>query len=149
MQRLQRLSYVCTSAHAEAEAQQIRSARDVAALAQKRYYELLFTNGLICGRSRELDEQFAELLPAEEDFLPQLPDMKDLYADFYNEMAELTKNVVCASCGCLDHHLHKFTSLSVHDRSLRCLRVDPSLVPFDFKSGTITAPDDSNIMINP
>lgn len=72
--RLQRLSYVRMSARAEAEAGRIRSARDVAALAQKRYHFLFTNSGLICGRLRELDKQFAELLQAEEDFPPQLPD---------------------------------------------------------------------------
>ena len=64
-------------------------------MAQKRY-DFLFTNELNHGRIRELDEQFTELLQAEEEFPPQLPDMKDLHADFYNEMTELTRNVVCA-----------------------------------------------------
>src|SRR5579859_5100339 len=107
MQRLQCISYVRTSARVEAESRWIRTAREVAALAQKRY-NFLFTNALNCVRLRELDEQFDELLQAEEEFPPQLPDMKDLYADFYNEMTELTKNVVWASCGCIDHHLGKF-----------------------------------------
>src|SRR5579859_5361467 len=146
-QRLQRISYVRTSARAEAESRRIQTAREVAALAQNRY-NFLFTNGLNRVRLRELDEQFADLLQAEEEFLPQLPDMKDLYADFYNEMTELTKNVVCASCGCIDHHLGKFTSVSVDDASLHLLQVDPSLVPFDFKSG-ITTLDESHIMIDP
>jgi len=116
-------------------------------LAQKRY-NFLFTNGLNRVRLRELDEQFADLLQAEEEFPPQLPDMKDLYADFYNEMTELTKNVVCASCGCIDHYLGKFTSVSVDDAALHLLQVDPSLVPFDFKSSIATL-DESHIMIDP
>jgi hypothetical protein len=74
--------------------------------------------------------------------------MKDLYTDFYDGMTELTKNVVCTSCGCIDHHLREFTSVSVNDASLDCLRVDPSLVPFDFNSG-ITTLDESHIMIDP
>src|SRR2546421_11314876 len=81
-------------------------------------------------------------------FPPQLPDMKDLYADFYNGMMELTKNVVCASCGCIDHYLGEFTSVSVNDASLRHLQVDPAVVPFNFKSG-ITTPDESHVMIDP
>jgi hypothetical protein len=116
-------------------------------LAQKRY-NLLFTNGLNRVRLRELDERFAELLQAEEEFPAQLPDMKDLYTDFYNEMTELTKNIVCVSCGCIDRHLGKFTSVSVDDASLHLLQVDRSLVPFDFKSG-ITTLDESHIMIDP
>src|SRR5579859_3421612 len=147
MQRLQRISYVRTSARVEAESRRIRTAREVAALAQKRY-NFLFTNGLNRVRLRELDEQFAELLQAEEEFPPQLPDMKDLYADFYKEMTELTKNMVCGSCGCIGHHLGDFTSVSVNDASLHLLQVDPSLVPFDFKSG-ITTLDESHIMIDP
>src|SRR5579859_4017145 len=89
-QRLQRKSYVRTSARAEAQSRWIRSAEDVAALARKRY-NFLFTNGLNGVKLRELDEQFADLIQAEEEFPPQLPDMKDLYADFYNEMMELTR----------------------------------------------------------
>src|SRR5579859_1979324 len=131
------MSYVCTSAQAEAESRRIRTTGEVAALAQKRY-NFLFTNGLNHVRLRELDEQFAELLQVEEEFPAQLPDMKDLYTDFYNEMTELTKNMVCVSCGCIDHHLGKFTSISVDDTSLHLLQVDPSLVPFDFKSGIKT-----------
>jgi Lon protease-like protein len=63
-------------------------------LTQKRY-NFLLTNGLNRVRLRELDEGFTELLRAEEEFPAQLPDMKDLYTDFYNEMTELTKNIVC------------------------------------------------------
>src|SRR5579859_4579750 len=118
-----------------------------AALARKRY-NFLFTNGLNCVRLRELDDRFAELLHAEEEFPPQLPVVKDLYADFYKEMTELTKNVVCGSCGCIGHHLGDFTSVSVNDATLHHLRVDPSLVPFDFKTG-ITTLDKSHIMIDP
>jgi hypothetical protein len=75
-QRLQRISYVRTSARAEKESRRIRDAREVASLAQKRYQH--FRNKLNRGRLRELDDRFAELLQAEEVFPPQLPDMKDL-----------------------------------------------------------------------
>src|SRR5579859_6085003 len=146
-QRLQRISYVRTSARAEAQSRRIRSAEEVAALARKRY-NFLFTSGLNCVRLRELDDRFAKLLHAEEEFPPQLPDVKDLYADFYKEMTELTKNVVCGSCGCIGHHLGDFTSVSINDATLHHLRVDPSLVPFDFKTG-ITTLDESHIMIDP
>src|SRR5579859_1525593 len=146
-QRLQCKSYVRTSARADAELRRIRTAVEVAALAQKRY-NLLFTNRLNRVRLRELDDRFAELLQAEEEFPPQLPDMKALYADFYNEMTELTRNMVCTSCGCIDHDLREFTSVSVNDTSLHRLRVDPSLVPFDFKDGIPTL-NDYYIMIDP
>jgi hypothetical protein len=41
----------------------------------------------------------AELLQAEEEFPSMLPHTKDLYADFYNEMMDLTKNIVCKDKG--------------------------------------------------
>jgi hypothetical protein len=73
--------------------------------------------------------------------------MKNVYADFYNEMTGLTKNIVCASCGCIDHPVNKFISISVDDSCLRLLHADPSLVPFDFRSGNTTL-DESHIMID-
>ena len=78
----------------------------------------------------------------------QLPDMKDLYTDFYNGMMELTKNVVCASCGRIDHYLGEFASVSIDDASLHHLQVDPAINPFNFESG-ITTLDESHIVIHP
>lgn len=73
--------------------------------------------------------------------------MKSLYTDFYNEMTSLTRNLVCASCGCIEHHLRYFEILSVCDASLRHLVVDPSLVPFSFTS-SIAELDNLHIMID-
>jgi hypothetical protein len=88
-------------------------------------------------------------LKREEEFPPELPDMKSLYTDFYNEMTGLTRlNLVCASCGCIEHHLRNFEILSVCDASLRHLTVDPSLVPFNFTS-SIARLDNLHIMIDP
>ena len=101
-----------------------------------------------CLRLKELDDKFAELLQQEEQFPPELPDMKTLYSNFYNEMTDLAKNLVCASCGCIDHHIGKFEELSIVDTSLRHLHVDPSIVPFSFSSG-ISQLDEQNIMIDP
>jgi len=67
---------------------------------------------------KDLIEDFAELLQLEAEFPPDLPDMKTLYADFYNEMMDISKNLVCASCGCIDHHIDKFKMLSIDDASL-------------------------------
>ena len=47
-------------------------------------------------------------------------------------MTELAKNFVCASCGCLDHDLGNFNSVSVNDPSLSHLQVDSSLISFNF-----------------
>jgi len=98
---------------------------------------------------KDLNKDFAELLQLEAEFPPDLPDMKTLYADFYNEMTDLAKNLVCASCGCIDHHIDKFETLSVDDASdLQCLHVEPSLVPFDFSSG-VSQLDNLQLMIDP
>jgi hypothetical protein len=61
---------------------------------------------------------------------------------------DVTKNIVCASCGCIDHHQDKFTSLCLDNSSLRLLQVNPSVVPFDFGLG-IPSLDEANIMIDP
>ena len=74
--------------------------------------------------------------------------MKSLYIDFYNEMTDLTTNLVCASCGCIEHHLRIFEILSVCDASLHHLTMDPSLIPFNFTFG-IAEFDDLHIMIDP
>jgi len=63
-------------------------------------------------------------------------------------MTGLTRNLVCASCDCIEHHLRNFEILSVCDASLRRLTVDPSLVPFNFTSG-IAELDNLHIMIDP
>ena len=97
---------------------------------------------------KDLDEDFVNLLHTKEHFPPTFPDMKMLYTDFYNDMMDLTINIVCASCGCIDHHPTNFEKVSVDDASLRLLEVDPSLVPFNCKSG-ISILDSLDIMIDP
>jgi len=68
---------------------------------------------LICFRLKDLDEDFFDMIQAEEAFPPDLPDMKTMYTNFYNEMSDLTRNIVCASCGCIDHHVNAFTSVPI------------------------------------
>ena len=97
---------------------------------------------------RDLDDDFDELLHREEEFPPPLPDTKTLYTDFYTEMTDLTKNLVCASCGCINHRSDQFATVPVDDASLGHLHVEPSLVPFDFSSG-VSQLDHLNIMIDP
>ena len=74
--------------------------------------------------------------------------MKALYSHFYDEIVKFAGNSVCGSCGCIDHDPRRFDLVSVNDDSLRTLRVDPSLIPFDFSSGTADI-DDQHIMIDP
>jgi len=125
----------------------MRLADEAATLAERRYkhYSPIVTN---CFRLKELDDKFAELLQQEEQFPPELPDVKTLYTNFYNETTDLAKNLVCASCGCIDHRIGEFEELSIVDTSLRYLHVDPSIVPFSFSSG-ISLLNEPNIMIDP
>jgi hypothetical protein len=87
---------------------------------------------------------YANLLQLEEEFSPQLPDTRTLYVDYHNRIMDLAKNLVCASCGCIDHDTAHFTTIPVLNASLLKLQVDPSLVPFDFTTG-----DNLHIMIDP
>jgi hypothetical protein len=96
----------------------------------------------------DLDEEFTELLKRKEELPPEFPDVKSLYTDFYNEMTGLMRNLMCASCGCIEHHLRNFEILSVCDASLHRLTMDPSLIPFNFTSG-IAELDNLHIMIDP
>jgi hypothetical protein len=74
--------------------------------------------------------------------------MKALYTQFYNEIVKHARNSVCGSWGCIDHDPSLFELVYVTEHSLRALRVDPSLVPFNFSSG-IAHIDDQHIMIDP
>ena len=122
-----------------------RNAEEVVALAQARYFTSQLALTFL--RLRELDGDFTGLLQQEEEFPPELPNMRTLYTDFYNNMMDLTTNIICASCGCLHHHADKFKNLSVTDPLLRHLEVDPSLVPFSFAS-LISQLDDLHVMVD-
>lgn len=99
-------------------------------------------------RLNELDEDFVDLLGREDDFPSELPDAKSLYTDFYNKMMDLTTNIVCASCGCLEHRKDRVNHIPIDTPMLRHLHVDPSLVPFSFASG-VPQLDDHNLMVDP
>jgi len=134
-------------ARAKLESNRTRLTEEAATLAEQRYkhYSTIVTN---CLRLKELDHKFTELLQQEEQFPPELPDTKTLYSNFYNEMMDFATNLVCASCGCIDHRIGKFEELSIVDTSLRHLHVDPSIVPFSFSSG-ISQLDEQSIRIDP
>ena len=103
---------------------------------------------LVRTRLKFLDDEFTDVLQHEEEFPPELPDMKTLYTGYYNQIMDLTKNLICASCGCIDHDHTHFENVSVSHPSLRKLQVDPSLVPFPFGCG-VPQLDNFNIMIDP
>lgn len=147
IQNTQNVSTRRKDARARLESNHARLAKEAATLAEQRYklYSPIVSNGF---RLKELDDKFTELVEQEEQFPPELPDVKTLYANFYNEMTNLATNLVCASCGCIDHRTGKFEELFIVDTSLRHLHVDPSIVPFSFSSG-ISQLDEQNIMIDP
>ena len=99
-------------------------------------------------RLEGLDAAFVELLRREEEWPPSPPDMKALYTHFYNEIVKHARNSVCGSCGCIDHDPSHFDLFHVTEHSFRTLRVDPSLVPFNFSSG-IAHIDDSRTFPTP
>lgn len=63
-----------------------------------------------------------------------LPDEKTLYNEFYDHIHQSTKNIVCASCGCIGHDESKYYKELITSDILKSLVVDPCLVPFDFGS---------------
>jgi hypothetical protein len=99
-------------------------------------------------RLNDLDEDFVDLLHCEEDFPSNLPDLMSLYTDFYNKMTDLTTNIVCASCGCVEHRKDRFRDIPIDHSMLRHLRVDPSLVPFIFTTG-FPQLDSRHLMVDP
>jgi hypothetical protein len=84
---------------------------------------------------------------SEQNWPPDLPDAKSLYAEFYNKIHNRLYNIVCASCGCIGHNQSDFTLMSTLDQRLSCLSVDPSLVPYDLSCG-IPILDTQNILID-
>src|SRR5579859_2954858 len=68
---------------------------------------------LINPRLNELDEDFVDLLRCEDDFPSELPDPKSLYTDFYNKMMDLTANIICTSCGCLEHRKERSNCIPI------------------------------------
>jgi hypothetical protein len=96
----------------------------------------------------DLDEEFAELLKREEEFPPELPDMKSLYTDFYNEMTGLTRNLVCASCGCINHQLDSCELVLTNYEPLCLLTVPVDInIPFDFSCG-VDLLDEQRILLD-
>ena len=55
-------------------------------------------------RLHDLETDFSELEKGESEWPPsELPDAKGLYADFYEDIYKLARNIVCGSCGCIGH----------------------------------------------
>ena len=58
---------------------------------------------LISYRLPELEEEFQQLLVTEATWPAPLPSPKNLYARFFDLMGQVFHNIVCTSCGCIDH----------------------------------------------
>jgi hypothetical protein len=98
-------------------------------------------------RIEQLDGDFI-LRQSKEIEWPHSPsDSRLLYSNYYDRIHQLAHNVVCASCGCIDHSVDKFKTMGVADPHLLPLTVNPALVPFDFTSG-VEELDSKNIMID-
>lgn len=82
-----------------------------------------------------LEADFSELEKEESEWPPsELPDAKGLYADFYENIHKLARNIVCGSCGCIGHDEKQYHKEPITSDILDPLKVDPALVPFDFSS---------------
>src|SRR5271154_3032490 len=90
---------------------------------------------LMVFRLQTLDNEFTELKKEESEWPPsELADPKKLYADFYTDIHNLARNIVCGSCGCIGHDERQYSKEPISSDFLDALKVDPALVPFDFKS---------------
>jgi hypothetical protein len=82
-----------------------------------------------------LETDFSELEKGESEWPPSaLPDPKGLYTNFYEDIHKLARNIVCGSCGCIGHDEKQYHREPIASDILDPLRVDPTLVPFDFSS---------------
>ena len=86
-------------------------------------------------RLQTLETNFSELEKGESKWPPsELPDPKGLCIDFYEDIHKLAHNIVCGSCGCIGHNEKQYHQEPIVSNILNPLKVDPALVPFDFRS---------------
>ena len=99
-------------------------------------------------RLQTLDNEFTELKKEESEWPPsELADPKKLYADFYTDIHNLARNIVCGSCGCIGHDERQYSKEPISSDLLDALKVDPALVPFNFKSQYAIL-NEKNIMVD-
>jgi hypothetical protein len=99
-------------------------------------------------RLSELNKNYEAIQAAQRIWPQPLLDRKQLYRNFYEKMHKVSHNITCASCGVIGHDIDEFSIVSMSDKSLGSLAVDPNIVPFSFDCG-ITAIDQHHIMIDP
>src|SRR6266516_1111541 len=99
-------------------------------------------------RLRQLDEEFEKLVNVEENWPTSLPHMKDLYTQFFNAIGQQIRNVVCASCGCINHQPDSYELLPTNYEPLHLLAVPVGVnIPFDFSCG-IDLLDERRILLD-
>jgi hypothetical protein len=96
----------------------------------------------------DLENDFAELCITEDKWPQHAKPTTELYSAFYNYIHRVNHNLVCASCGCIDHDVESIRFVASVYPKLSLLQVDRNIVPFDFSCG-IPPLDEDNIMIDP
>jgi hypothetical protein len=85
-----------------------------------------------------------ECWPSPED----LPHPKVLYDKFYQELASVSTNLVCGSCGCIFHNLSEISSVPMSSPFLNHLHVPRNEVEFSYSSVNPFL-DSRELMIDP
>jgi Domain of unknown function (DUF6570) len=103
---------------------------------------------LISYRLPQLDEQFQQLLVTEAAWPAPLPSAKGLYTRFFDEINQLIHNIVCASCGCINHRPDSYELVPITYEPLHLLAVPVGVnIPFDFSCG-INLLDERRILLD-
>jgi hypothetical protein len=95
-----------------------------------------------------LENEFQQDLNYEERWPPAVPNnQRELYNDFHQRIIGFSENIICGSCGVLEHDQKLFHDVSVDDPCLRHLAVQPIQVAYDFSTG-IDILDREHIMLD-
>jgi len=94
-----------------------------------------------------LNKRFEQQYVLENAWPPLLPDPHERYKKFREALHHLANNTVCACCACIFHNPAETCSIELDNSILSLLRVDPSLVPYDFTTG-FEILDENNILIS-
>ena len=95
-----------------------------------------------------LDDEFQQTLRNEAEWPPSMPDdPRELYKDFYHRITDVSQNIICGSCGIIEHDQKLCCELSVGDPCLKQLAVQPIQVAYDFSTG-IDVLDQQHIMLD-
>ena len=87
-------------------------------------------------RLPRLEDEFQQLLDAEAAWPTPLPPTKDLYAGVFDAIGQQIHNIICASCGCIDHRPDSYEHVPINYDPLHLLAVPVDVnIPFDFSCG--------------